>query len=200
MILVSLRKMCTAAVLIVATFASNTWAAGDRYTLDPSHTTVAFLITHVGYAKTLGLFEDVSGSLNFDQANSTVSDIAITVATDSVNTADEARDKHVRSKDFLNVKKHPEMTFTAASTVIDANGYGEISGELNLLGQTHPLVLEVQLNKADKYPFGHKRFTLGVSAKGELLRSQYGMNYGVADALVGDSVEMIIEVEAIADK
>ncbi len=200
MILVSLRKMCTAAVLIVATFASNTWAAGDRYTLDPSHTTVAFLITHVGYAKTLGLFEDVSGSLNFDQANSTVNDIAITVATDSVNTADEARDKHVRSKDFLNVKKHPEMTFTAASTVIDANGYGEISGELNLLGQTHPLVLEVQLNKADKYPFGHKRFTLGVSAKGELLRSQYGMNYGVADALVGDSVEMIIEVEAIADK
>lgn len=200
MILVSLRRVCTAVLLTIATFASNTWAAGERYTLDPAHTTVAFLVNHVGYAKTLGLFEEVSGSLSFDQEANVVSEIAITVSTESVNTANKARDKHVLSKDFLNVKKHPEMTFTAKEAVIDADGYGEIAGELTLLGQTHPLMLEVQLNKADKYPFGHKRFTLGVSAKGELLRSQYGMSYGVADALVGDSVEMIIEVEAIVDK
>ncbi len=196
---VSLRRICTATVLIAATCASNAWAAADRYTLDPSHTTVAFLITHVGYAKTLGLFEDVSGSLSFDQETNTVSDVAITVSTASVNTANQARDKHVRSKDFLSVKKHPEMTFTAVSAIIDTNGQGKITGELNLLGQVHPLVLDVQLNKADKYPFGHKKFTLGVSAVGELLRSQYGMDYGVANNLVGDSVQMIIEVEAIAD-
>lgn len=187
------------ALLIVASLGSAQ-AAAQRYTLDPAHTTVAFLIDHVGYARTLGLFTDVSGSFSFDPLSNTVTDISITVATASVNTANEARDKHVRNKDFLHVSKYPDMRFTASSTTIDASGAGEISGELNLLGVSQPLTLVVQLNKAEDYPFGHKRFTLGVSASGELNRSDYGMDYGVANALVGDTVELILETEAIQDK
>lgn len=175
-------------------------AAAERYTLDPTHTTVAFLIDHIGYAKTLGLFPDVSGTLSFDQQTNTVTDIAIKVATASVDTANEARDKHVRNKDFLNVSEYPEMIFTAASATIDESGSGEIEGELTLLGTTLPLTLQVKLNKAENYPFGHKRFTLGVSASGSLNRSAYGMDYGVANALVGDNVQLILETEAIRDK
>jgi len=186
-------------VLILDGFVSVARAA-ERYSLDPAHTTVAFLIDHVGYAKTLGLFTDVSGSFSFDQDTRTVTDISITVGTASVNTANEARDKHVRNKDFLNVSKHPEMTFSASSATIDAEGAGEIAGALTLLGKTQPLTLSVQLNKAENYPFGHKRFTLGVSASGSLNRSDYGMDYGVANALVGDQVDLILEAEAIKDK
>ena len=187
------------AVLVLCTSLSTTHAA-DRYTLDPAHTTVAFLIDHVGYAKTLGLFTDVSGSFIFEQDTGTVTDISISVGTASVNSANEARDKHVRSKDFLNVSEYPEMTFTASSASIDPDGAGEISGELTLLGKTQSLTLSIQLNKADDYPFGHKRFTLGVSASGTLDRSDYGMDYGVANALVGDQVNLILETEAIQDK
>jgi len=115
-------------------------------------------------------------------------------------TVAEARDKHVRNKDFLDVKAYPEMSFTASTATIDEAGAGEINGELTLLGQTLPLSLSVQLNKAENYPFGHKRFTLGVSATGSLKRSEYGMDYGVANALVGDEVQLIIETEAIQDK
>jgi len=174
--------------------------AAESYSLDDAHTTVGFLIDHVGYAKTLGLFTDVSGSLTFDQATSTVSNVSITVGTASVDTANKARDKHVRNKDFLNVKAYPEMTFVAQTATLDAQGSGELVGELTLLDITQPLTLSVTLNKAEKYPFGHKRFTLGVSARGALQRSDFGMDYGVANALVGDTVELIIETEAIQDK
>lgn len=187
------------AMLVLSMSAPATYAA-ERYSLDPAHTTVGFLIDHIGYAKTLGLFTDVSGNFSFDQDTGTVTDISITVGTASVNTANEARDKHVRNKDFLNVSKFPEMTFNAPSASIDAEGAGQISGELTLLGKTLPLTLSVQLNKAEKYPFGHKRFTLGVSASGALDRSDYGMDYGVANALVGDQVDLILETEAIQDK
>ena len=54
--------------------------------------------------------------------------------------------------------------------------------------------------RPEKYPFGHKKFTLGVSGRGALQRSDYGMDYGVANALVGDTVELIIEIEANQEK
>lgn len=182
--------------LCLALGAAPVFAAAERYTLDSAHTTVAFLIEHVGYAKTLGQFTDVSGSFNFDADTQLVSDVNIVVETKSVNSSNKARDKHVRSKDFLNVKKHPKMVFTAASATLTDNA-GEIVGELQLLGQTNPLTLSVNLNKADKYPFGHKKFTLGVSAKGDVQRSMYGMDYGVANGIVGDDIELIIEIEAM---
>ena len=85
---------------VLALSATSVMAAPQRYTLDPEHTTVAFLIEHVGYAKTLGHFQDVSGSFTFDDETQQVSDVTIIAKTDSVQTNHEARDKHVRSKDF----------------------------------------------------------------------------------------------------
>ncbi len=189
-----LKKL--AICICIGLLSSPAFAKAERYTLDPTHATVAFLIDHVGYAKTLGSFTDVAGSFSYDADSGQITDVSIVVQTSSVDTAHEARDKHVKSKDFLNVKKHPEMIFTASSATLNANGQVDIAGDLQLLGQTQPLVLTATLNKAEKYPFGHKSFTLGVSARGSLQRSAYGMSYGVANALVGDAIEMIIEVEA----
>ncbi len=185
---------------VLALSATAAMAAPQRYTLDPEHTTVAFLIEHVGYAKTLGLFSEVSGGFIFDDETQQVSDVTIAVKTDSVQTDNEARDKHVRSKDFLSVKKYPEMIFTADGTSLQEDGSADLPGNLQLLAETRPLVLSVSLNKAQKYPFGHKKFTLGVSARGALQRSDYGMEYGVANVLVGDSIELIIEIEANQEK
>ncbi|MGQ7846869.1 YceI family protein [Granulosicoccus sp. 3-233] len=175
---------------------SSLLAAAQQYSLDPEHTTVAFLIEHVGYAKTLGYFSDVSGTFSYDDETGQLTDVVITVKTDSVQSDHKARDKHVRSKDFLNTKKFPEMSFTADNIAVQGDGTADIAGELQLLGTSQPLSLTATLNKADKYPFGHKQFTLGVSARGQLQRSDYGMDYGVANALVGDVVELIIETEA----
>lgn len=181
--------------LVAAPIAAET----SRYTLDPAHTTVAFLVEHIGFAKTLGRFTEVQGSFSYDEQSGDLSDVKIVVKTASVRSDNKARDKHVRGKDFLNAKKYPQMTFTASTMKAGAENTGTIDGELDLLGQTHPLTLEVALNKADKYPFGHKLFTLGVSARGLVKRSAYGMDYAVGNGLVGDQVELIIEIEALKE-
>lgn len=188
-------KRCILA-LVVVTGISPAFAATARFSLDTAHTTVAFLIDHVGYAKTLGYFSDVSGSFSYDTDTREVSDIVITVQTSSVQSDNKARDKHVRSKDFLNVKEFPEMTFTASESKVDVDGVASVSGALELLGTTQPLTLNVTLNKAANYPFAHKDFTLGVSARGLVKRSDFGMDYGIANGLVGDEIELIIETEA----
>jgi polyisoprenoid-binding protein YceI len=174
-------------------------AEAARFELDPEHLTVAFLVDHIGYARTLGVFRKARGEFRYDEASGTLSDVRVVVDTASVDTAHAARDGHLRKKDFLDVARFPAMTFTAKS----ARRRGErgylIEGELELLGQRRPLVLEATLNKLDRYPIGPplaKPFVAGASARGRFRRSAFGMTYGVADGLVGDEVELIVELEA----
>jgi polyisoprenoid-binding protein YceI len=185
---------------IVAVFATGVAGAAAaepaRYELDPAHTTVAFLVEHVGYAKTLGQFLQVRGGYTFDAENATLSSLRVVVTTDSVDTHHEARDRHLKSGDFLDTASHKEMTFTAD----DARRTGErtftVTGALTLLGTTRPLTLEAILNKSAPYPIGDRAEVMGVSARGSVKRSDFGMAYGVANNLVGDDVEIVIEIEA----
>jgi polyisoprenoid-binding protein YceI len=167
-----------------------------RYELDPEHLTIAFLVEHIGYAKTLGAFRDASGELTFDDATGALSAVRIVVATDSVDTAHEARDGHLRSADFLDSARHPHMIFTAASAERTGERTFLVRGELELLGQRAPLALEATWNKTAPYPIGPGTVVLGVSARGRMNRSDFGMTYGVANGLVGDEVEILIELEA----
>lgn len=167
------------------------------YEIDREHAVVAFLIDHVGYAKTLGRFTDIEGSFRFDDEAQELADVEVRVGTGSVFTDNDARDNHVRGTDFLNVADFPDMVFTASGGTPETDTAGTVEGTLTLLGQDHPLILDVTLNKMADYPFGHGRETLGVSARGTVTRSDYGMMYAVENGLVGDDVELIIEFEAI---
>jgi polyisoprenoid-binding protein YceI len=189
------RSLITA---VVVTGALPAAAAGDpaRYELDTAHTTVAFLVEHVGYAKTLGQFLRVSGGYTFDDETGALSALRVVVATDSVDTHHEARDRHLKSGDFLDTGSHPEMTFTAGGARRTGERAFTVAGELTLLGTTRPLTLEATVNKSAPYPIGDRAEVMGVSARGTLKRSDFGMTYGVADALVGDEVEIVIEFEA----
>jgi polyisoprenoid-binding protein YceI len=171
-------------------------AEPHRYELDPEHTTIAFMVDHLGYADTLGVFLEFEGSFTYDMDTQKLSDLKVTVQTASVESFNEARDNHVLNKDFLDVANHPVMTFTANGGTPADDTSGVVEGELTLLGKTQPLTLDVTLNKAAKYPFGHGRFTLGISAQGVVKRSDFGMTYAVENGFVGDDVQVIIETEA----
>jgi polyisoprenoid-binding protein YceI len=185
------------ATLVAAGALSGAAAAEPaRYELDPPHTTVAFLVEHIGYAKTLGQFRSVGGGYTFDAASGALSALRVVVATDSVDTHHEARDGHLKSGDFLDTTLHPDMVFTAGSARRTGERTFTVTGELTLLGTTRPLTLEATLNKSAPYPIGDRAEVMGVSARGTLKRSEFGMAYGVEGGLVGDEVEIIIEIEA----
>jgi|TARA_B000000475_G_scaffold62070_1_gene49464 polyisoprenoid-binding protein YceI len=173
------------------------WASEDEYIIDKSHFSIGFLVEHVGYAKTLGMFRDIDGSYIHDVKNKKINDINIVINTDSVFTNDEKRDEHLKSPDFLHVDKYPEMVFKATDIKIN-NDETIINGNLTLLGITRPLVLTGKINKIGKYPFGGiiKPYVMGISAKGTIKRSDHAMMYAIKDNLVGDEIELIIEFEA----
>ena len=173
------------------------WASEEEYIIDKSHFSIGFLVEHVGYAKTLGMFRDIDGSYIHDVKNKKINDINIVINTDSVFTNDEKRDEHLKSPDFLHVDKYPEMVFKATDIKIN-NDETTINGNLTLLGITRPLVLTGRINKIGKYPFGGiiKPYVMGISAKGTIKRSDHAMMYAIKDNLVGDEIELIIEFEA----
>ena len=178
-------------------FPLTVWASEDEYIIDKSHFSIGFLVEHVGYAKTLGMFRDIDGSYIHDVKNKKINDINIVINTDSVFTNDEKRDEHLKSPDFLHVDKYPEMVFKATDIKIN-NDETIINGNLTLLGITRPLVLTGKINKIGKYPFGGiiKPYVMGISAKGTIKRSDHAMMYAIKDNLVGDEIELIIEFEA----
>jgi len=179
---------------------AQTAAQGARYELDPDHLTVAFLVDHIGYAKTLGMFRAARGSYNFDEASKTLTDVRIEVQTDSVFSNQRKRDDHLKGADFLNSGQFPRMVFTAATAQRTGDRTFEIKGQLQLLGKTQPLTLLATWNKSAESPMGgigRKPYVMGVSARGSFKRSSFGMNYAVANGWVGDDVDLIIEFEAI---
>jgi polyisoprenoid-binding protein YceI len=175
-------------------------AQSARYELDPEHTTVAFLVDHIGYAKVLGMFRAVQGSYHFDETAVVLSEVSIEVDTASVFSNLRSRDDHLRGPDFLNSSQFPKMVFTSKGAQRTGERTFDVIGELELLGKKQPLTLNAVWNKSAVSPigpFGRKPYLMGVSARGSFKRSDFGMNYAVANGWVGDEIPLIIEFEAI---
>lgn len=196
-----MRRSVLAAVLFfpAAQVAVPAMADPATYVIDPEHTVVALMVDHLGYAKTLLQFTDVSGSFVYDDETQTLSDVTATVGAESIESFSERRDGHVRGKDFLDVATFPEITFTADGGTPASDTTGTVEGTLTLLGQSLPMELEVTLNKIAPYPFLHQKETIGVSARGTITRSDFGMTYAVEGGIVGDTVDVLIEVEALRE-
>ncbi|WP_295313819.1 YceI family protein [Roseobacter sp.] len=190
-----MRTIISAAILSV--LAAGAHADMARYELDPEHTAVYFTVDHIGYSKVLGIFLQVEGGFFYDAQTQELGEVSVTIDAGSVNTFNEARDGHVRNRDFLNVPQHPEITFTASGGTADSETTGTVTGDLTVLGQSNPVTLNVTLNKVAPYPFGHKREVLGLSMTTSIKRSDFGMDYGVANGLVGDELQINIETEAM---
>ena len=172
-------------------------AEPENYTVDDEHFSMFFEIMHIGYAPVMGLFREVEGEFVYDDETRELKSGKLVFQSDSVFTNHKKRDEHVRNEDFLDSKQYPEIIFTVTGFETTGESTGKVTGNLTLLGQTRPVVLDVTLNKADAYPFGHEEYTLGISASTTLKRSEWGMTYGIDQAMVGDDVTLHFGFEAI---
>jgi len=187
-------------VLVLLPLVSGTAAAApERYVLDPTHFSIGFLVTHVGFAKTLGMFRDASGSFEFDPETPAVSNIAVTIDASSVFTNNDKRDDHLRGADFLDVAKYPEITFKGTSAQPTGPRTGKVNGDLTIRGVSKPVSLDVTWNKSGQYPFGDQHYAIGISARTTVKRSDFGMTYALQGNLISDEIEIILEFEAIRE-
>ncbi len=187
------------AALALGLAAGGVLAEPRSYRIDPEHFSIGFQIEHLGYADVLGLFLEAEGAFVYDEDTRKLESGRVVVKAESVFSNHQARDKHVRDSDFLDVKRHPDIVFEATGYEPGEGGAGKLHGKLSLLGQTRPVTLDVSLNKAASYPFGHRKHTLGISAQTTIRRSQWGMDYGVERGMVGDEVALKFELEALRE-
>ncbi|MFY0990022.1 YceI family protein [Halomonas sp. C05BenzN] len=172
-------------------------AEPHTYEIDPEHFSIGFLTEHVGYADLLGMFLEGSGEFVYDDETRELHSARVEISADSVFSNHEERDNHLRSNDFLDAGRYPTIVFEATGFEAHSDSEGTLEGELTLLGETRPVTLDVTLNKAEVYPFGHEQYTLGLSARTTIARSDWGMTYGVDNGMVGDEVTLIFELEAL---
>lgn len=194
------RRIGAALAVVIAvgvTLPQPAQAAPERYVIDPSHMAIAFLVWHMGFARTVGQFTQAEGSFVFDDAKPSVSDIDVRIAAASVDTHHQARDEHLRKEEFLWVEKYPDITFHGTSAEQTGQRTGKIMGDLTIRGVTRPVTLDVTWNKSGEYLMGDKHWAAGFSARTTIRRSDFGMTYALQGGAVGDEVDIILEFEAI---
>ena len=183
---------------LLALTATPVRAEPREFVIDEEHFSIGFLINHIGYADQLGQFLEGSGRFVWDEAANELHSGEVVVKASSVFTNHRDRDRHLRSEDFLHASEFEEIRFTAEQWVPEGENRGTLRGSLSMLGQSHPVELDITINRRADYPFGHEQYTVGMSARTTLARSQWGMTYALEDGLVGDEVRMLLEFEAMA--
>ena len=167
----------TKTLIITSALALTTVASAaipNQWQLDNSHTRVGFQVEHLGFSTTMGRFNDVEGTLNYDIKAPNQTQMQFTIATDSIDTSWDARDKHLKTDDFFNVAKYPTMTFKSTQVTFINPQQAKVTGDFTLLGQTKPLTLEVTLKKIADSPMT-KEPVIGFRATGNIDRAAYGM-------------------------
>ena len=166
------KALLITAALTITTVASA--ALPSQWQLDNSHTRVGFSVEHLGFSTTMGRFNEVDGTLDYDIKAPNKTQMQFKIATDSINTAWEARDEHLKKEDFFNVAKYPTMTFKSTQVNFINPIQAAVTGDFTLLGKTMPLTLEVTLKKIANSPMT-KEPVIGFRATGNIDRAAYGM-------------------------
>jgi polyisoprenoid-binding protein YceI len=171
------------------------WAAGT-WTIDPAHTVVSFSVRHL-MSRVRGTFTDVSGQIVTDLDPTRSTAIAV-IATTSVNTGTQMRDDHLRSADFFDAERYPQMRFVSR-TLRPVAGSWVLSGELTIRDVTRPVDLEVEFLGSDPTGLqGEPR--IGFSAQATISRRDFGITFGlVADGtkiVVADKIDIALDIEA----
>src|SRR5436305_11767210 len=165
------------------------------YKVDADHSGVSFSIRHF-VSNVSGRFRDFDGVIKYDKANPAASSVEFTVRAASIDTTNNDRDEHLRSKDFFDVQKFPTLTFTSTQVVPKDATTLDVTGNLTLHGVTKPVTFPVSLLGAVKTPRGEKA---GFETTFKIDRKEFGIFWNnVLDSgpVLGDDVKVTIEVEA----
>ena len=171
---------------------------GGEYRLDPSHSTIGFAIRHFEINWVSGRFKDFTGTIRYDEKDVTKSSVEFTAKIASIDTGVEGRDKHLRTADFFDAEKFPEMTFKSHHVERKGNGY-VLHGDFTLRGITKQVAIPFTVTGAIKDPRGNTRF--GVEASTKIDRRDYGITWGKAleggGFDLGHEVSVNLSLEAV---
>ena len=169
------------------------WAAGE-YAYDPVHSSVSFKARHLDISWIHGRFNQVEGKFSLDRENPAKSTFALTIHADSVDTANKARDEHLRQPDYFDTKQFPTIEFKSTNVKAINGGY-EVAGDFTMHGKTQKVTLVLKGGK--EIEFRGKKI-VGFSTELSLKRSDYGFDKsGIGP--IGDEALIHIDCEGVRE-
>jgi polyisoprenoid-binding protein YceI len=170
------------------------------YQIDPQHASAHFKVRHMMISNVTGEFSGIAGTIELDPSNLASSHVQATINTATVSTRESERDKHLKSADFLDVRRFPVMTFRSTRITSTGNGSFDLTGDLTIRGVTREVTLQVQsLTPEIKGPDG--QFRRGASAGTRIERKDFGLTWNAVlesgGFLVGDDVDITIDLEMV---
>ncbi len=180
-------------LLVVAPVA----AQPQWYRIDPVHTRVLFFVEHARFARSVGMFRPVEGGVWFDRADWRNSRVELCLPLSALDMGDRRWEQALGRPDWFDAGRHPELCFRSTQVELGEPPRGRLHGIVSVRGVERPWVLDFTVNDERRFSLTLKR-RLGVSATGVVSRADFGMSRDTT--LVGDRVEVVIELEAqVAD-
>lgn len=162
------------------------------FALDPRHASLVVKIPHMGFSHYTLRFNKLDGAFTYDPANWQATKVTITVDPKSVDTEDNIFSKTVAG--YFEPDKYPTITFTSTGLTSDAEGHGQLTGDLTMHGVTKPVTLDVEFNGyGPGLPLMASR--MGFSGSGKVNRTDFGVK--AARPFAGDMVDLSFEVEFV---
>jgi polyisoprenoid-binding protein YceI len=171
----------------------------NNWNLDTAHSGINFSVRHMVVSKVRGRFTKFNGTVSLDEGDLTRSTVEATVDASSIDTGTAQRDDHLRSADFFDVERFPELRFR--STRIEKLGGDRyrLVGDLTIRDVTRPIELDAEYGGRGKDPWGNER--VGFTARASLDRKDFGLKWNqvleTGGVLVSDRVDIELEVQAV---
>ena len=184
--------------IITALFfvASTAWS-GD-YSVDPAHSQIGFEVTHMVIATVDGHFDDYTVNLSFNPDDLSAFSVEAVINTASITTENDKRDNHLKSPDFFDVAKFPQMIFKSNKVEKTESGY-VAKGSLTIRGVTKEVDLPFTIKGPIKDPWGNKR--IGIEGETEINRQDFGVKWSKTmdggGLVVSDEVQIKIDAEFV---
>jgi len=193
-----MKTMMRPLILAILLAGIATQANATDWQADAAHTNVGFSVSHL-FTSVQGRFKDFEASIVFDVDDPMKTVVRATVQAASINTDNEKRDKHLRSRDFFDVEKYPTLQFDSTEMKEWSGKKGKLAGNLTIHGVTKPVVFDVVFRGEGSDPWGNLR--AGFLATLTIDRKDYGLNWNevleTGGFLVGDEIEIRIDAEGI---
>jgi len=178
---------------------TTTGTSTRTYAIDASHSSVHFSVRHLMISKARGTFGITSGTIGLSGAGNIPTFVEVSIDVASIDTREAQRDGHLKSADFFDVEKFPEMHFSSTSIGAVSGDSFDVHGELEIIGVKKPVTLKASIAGAGKDPWGNDRIAYEASVK--IHRKDWGLTWNQAleagGVAVGDEIDITLDVESI---
>jgi polyisoprenoid-binding protein YceI len=183
-------------LLSIASYSQSMW------TVDKSHSSITFTVTHLVISEVDGTFKSFAGSVNTTNTDFTDAVIDFSVDVKSINTDNEMRDNHLKSPDFFDAEKYPQITFKGSSFKKVSGVKYELKGNLTMHGVTKPVTFDVNYGGMVNDPYGNTK--AGFKAVATINRFDFDLKWNTltetGGAMVGSDVQIVVKLELAKSK